>query len=153
MRRPATRSRTNGYTIWEMMTIIILLAVVGLALSRLFRTTFRVIDTAPRARDEIVRVDAMLSALRDDIWHGRDVRVESPKSVSVDQINWSIAGEVVTRKSGDDTREWKPISVELSFVASPSGVVLQNARAAGDADDSIVIACHAKLLAANRGGP
>lgn len=134
------------------MTVIILLAAVGLVLSRLFLATFRVIDRAPKARDEVVRVQAMIEQLRDDVWRARDVRVDGPKLLVVDGITWTIDRDVIRRKTNDETGQFKPISAELLFVASTAGVTLQNAHPLGDADDSIVMASHAKLLAVNNGG-
>jgi prepilin-type N-terminal cleavage/methylation domain-containing protein len=146
-----TTIRHRGFTLWEMLTVIILLGAIGLILSRLFHATFRVIDTAPRARDEIVRVEAMLTQMRDDVWRAREVRVESPANIGVDQTTWTIGDSVVTRSSGDEVREWRPITAKLSFGETTGGVLLHSAPARSESDDSIVLANHARLLAGNRG--
>ena len=133
------------------MTVIILLGAIGLILSRLFHATFRVIDAAPRARDEVVRVEAMITLLRDDVWRGRDVRMDPPTTLVVDQIRWTIGEGLVTRSSGDDVREWKPVTSKLAFAATPSGMMLQDTAPRREADDSILLTNHARLLAENRG--
>jgi hypothetical protein len=144
-------TRDRGFTLWEMLTIIILLGAIGLVLSRLFHATFRVIDTAPRARDQVVRVEAMLTQMREDVWQAREVRVESATMLVAGQAAWTIGDGAVTRSSGDELREWKPISSKLSFIPTASGVILQDAQPRSEADDSMVLPNHAKLLAANRG--
>ena len=150
-----TRSRyKRGFTTIEMMSVLLLLAAIGLVLSRLFLASMRVIDQAPRARDQIVRVEAMMTQLRDDVWHAADVRVSNPRTLIVDQVTWTISRDdaSITRTQDNETRHWKPISADLSFAASPSGVTLVNAKPDSDADDSMAIGCHAKLLAGSGAG-
>ncbi|MBC8109277.1 MAG: hypothetical protein H7Z14_22015 [Anaerolineae bacterium] len=134
-----------------MLTVIILLGAVGLILSRLFVATYRVIDTAPKAHDQIVRIDAMLKQMRDDVWNSQSVQVDSATSFTADKIVWTIDREAIARLDGEDRQEWRGVDAVFSFTASPAGVLLRNKKGGAASDDSILLASQAKLLAANQG--
>lgn len=143
--------KRRAFTLWEMLTVIILTGAIGLILSRLFVATHRVIDTAPKAHDEIVRIDAMLRQMRQDVWESREVRVESAQKISTDKAVWTIDKDAIVRVEADDRQDWAHVDAAFAFASSPAGVLLRNQKAGTDADDSILMASHAKLLSTNGG--
>ena len=144
----------RAFTLWEMLTVIILTGAVGLILSRLFVATYRVIDTAPKAQDEIVRIDAMLKQMRDDVWDSSPARVDSVRQISTDKSVWSIHKDKIVRLEGNDRQEWDHVDAVFTFASASAGVLLRNEKGETASDDSILLASQAKLLAgaaANRG--
>ncbi|CAN5466144.1 hypothetical protein BH09PLA1_BH09PLA1_16820 [soil metagenome] len=143
--------RRRAFTLWEMLTVIILLGTIGLILTRLFVATFRVIDSAPKAQDKIVRASAMLHQMRQDIWEASSVRVEGTNSLRADNVTWKIDHKLLVRTEGDERCDWPPIDAEFAFIASSAGVLLLNKQEQSPADDSILMAGQSRLLCANRG--
>src|SRR4051794_23655952 len=107
-----------------------LLGVVSVLLPRLFGSTMRVFSDAPAARDEIVRYEAMLKAMRSDVWNAREMKIDKT-SCRITQGNgqtpqWRIDRAensiLITRTLRDEPRTWRLSSFNrMSFSSRADG--------------------------------
>ena len=100
-----------AFTLTEILSVLIMLAVVGLVSARLFRATMRVIDDAPASQDAIATSEAMLRQLRADCWTAHamtsatndqaEIRTRDGKAIS-----WRVSESTITRTEGDQVATW-----------------------------------------------
>jgi hypothetical protein len=158
--------KCRGFSIWEMLVVIILMGAVGVILPRAFTGTMRVVREAPAASNAIATSHAMLDTLRPDVWSANETAAAADGqslriSVAGRQVNWTVrslqtdngpAIEVM-RVSGDERRSWNLAAVTMRFEPSPAGVLVRFGPPPAGDDSILLVSELARLNRASEGAP
>src|SRR5438132_5222012 len=97
--------RRNGFTMLEMLGILLMMGVAGLMSARLFAASMRVIGSAPQVQDRDARLDRMCGILRKDVWNASKINC-APDAVMLihsdgSTIRWRFSSDGAIRMAGD----------------------------------------------------
>jgi prepilin-type N-terminal cleavage/methylation domain-containing protein len=125
----------GGFTLWELLVVLAMLGIAGLLTSQLFVASMRAIDTAPRVQEQQLKIDRMLSVLRQDVWSADQIKVDGNTvdlAAGSKQIRWTFGETNATRSSGGDGDERWPMPLRLQARQDGATLVLQNVVNAAD---------------------
>ena len=126
-------SRNLGFTMPEMLIVLILVGLVAAAGGELFQSTIRAAHAAGESQDAASSVDAAVAAVRADVWGASAIDVApGGKSVTVKwqadrSVTWTIGndGTLVRREAADvPTRQWT-LGARANFTANGPELMLR----------------------------
>ena len=148
--------RQRAFMLYEMLAALALMTAFALVAARLFSTSMRVMDDAPRAQHQVLAFDSMLQALRADTWSAAEVTLLDERGVALSAgesstVRWTIdADGTVTRTpdapAGDGPRVWKGVGQSVRFDAMDAGLLVRVLDRKGNAADAIPLASEVTLL-------
>jgi len=126
--------KSRGFTLIEVLSVVLLLGVFTLISSQVFIACLRVpVDTA-RTGAAVTRFDAAVHLLGRDVWGGSALRVVDPHTVVIDRSNapaitWRLEdGGTLVRSMPDglplSVRRWPGMPASLSFKVEAAVLVL-----------------------------
>ena len=117
----------HGFTTIEMLFVVILISVFALSAAKLFHATMTLSRNTAAAHNSTVSFDALLSALRADVWRARRIEDAGAGAVKLTladaQVQWSV-GESIVRSEGGRDRVWTP-PPGLSIAADEQRVIVR----------------------------
>ena len=120
-------ARSRGFTLTEMLGVLILLVAFGLIAGRLFHTTVKLSHETAEGQNAAASFNSAISALRSDVWAARDMIVTDPKTATITlgdgKATWTIAGAALTRTHGSDVDHWE-IPSGATFAADGAAIVV-----------------------------
>ncbi len=101
-------SRRRGFTLMELLCVIILLGTFGLIAGRLFYATFHLYDQTADAQNQTAVIDASLTTLRADTWSAKRIEVADPHTARLTMpdnrvITWTIQTNDLLRQDANET--------------------------------------------------
>jgi type II secretory pathway pseudopilin PulG len=129
--RTRRMQRATGFTLTEILALLILMSAAGLLAMRLFVATTKLNDRAAKVHTQTVRMDAALRALRADVWGAGELSAADPASLTLTsaagKVQWQIAHDgallrTETRDGKTDQRRW-PTAVPNSTIQVEGPIV------------------------------
>jgi prepilin-type N-terminal cleavage/methylation domain-containing protein len=121
--------RYPGFTITEMLFVLMLVGIASLLAARLFTASMRVIRTAPAVQDRFAVIDRMSASLRQDVWSADSIDVSNPhalalRSANQSTVQWSFFSDEIVRRTSQGDQLW-PIAITLTVQRDGSQVVVK----------------------------
>ncbi len=123
-----------GFTMIEMLALLILISAAAVLTTRLFVATTKLSDRAVQAHTDAAKIDAVVRALRADVWGAADLWAPDSHSLTLRNgavtVHWTIAdsdGTLVrneTRDGRNDERRWPAAAPKSTFQVDGSLVRL-----------------------------
>jgi prepilin-type N-terminal cleavage/methylation domain-containing protein len=109
----------RGFTLWELLLVVALLGVAGLLTSHLFKASMTAIQSAPRVQEQQMKLDRMVSSLRQDVWSADRMDV-SGKTILLNldgrKVQWTFDQSSASRStegSATGIEQWAiPFAIE-----------------------------------------
>jgi prepilin-type N-terminal cleavage/methylation domain-containing protein len=105
--------KRRGFSLIEVLCWLMLLSAAALIGTRLFTSLMRVFREAPAQQEAMIRFDSAIQTLREDVTasavfaNGADGKILLTSGYQPgNSIAWSIDGDDLLRKTGDDVRRW-----------------------------------------------
>lgn len=92
-----TRPSRRAFTVLEVVSSLLVLAMVGLITVRLLDTTFRSISEARQADRRGAAVDRFLERLRADVWSNRTAGIDADGSLKLGAVRWTASSRTNER--------------------------------------------------------
>lgn len=131
------RNRYRAFTLWELLLVIALLGVAGLLTSHLFKASMTAIQSAPRVQEQQLKLDRMLSSLRQDAWSADRMDVNG-KTVLLNldgrKVQWTFDKGSASRSTEGSTvgvEQW-PLPFALEAQRDGASLVLKAPGANGE---------------------
>lgn len=120
--------RASGFTLTEMLVILILLAAFAIVASRLFFTTMHLTMDSSDAQSAASAIDATLASLRADAWAAKQIDVPDPYIVKLTTpdgaiITWTIGEGDMTRSEGKAEQHLQS-PPGIAFASEPAAIVV-----------------------------
>lgn len=87
----ASRRQSRGFTLTEMLIVLILMGFFALAASRLFYATVTLSRTAAQSENNSASFESALSALRSDVWRATKIDEDDGKGL----VHLTIGDQVI----------------------------------------------------------
>jgi prepilin-type N-terminal cleavage/methylation domain-containing protein len=136
-REHTTRRRHRGFTLWELLITLPLLAVFATMAVPMLRWSVRSMRAADTASANAARLDRGIAVLRQDVWGAAAIARPSPHEMrltSADRgtvVTWHIGPGPELRRSGDVESQWSDPFPDASVAVDGSAVQLTIAGGAG----------------------
>jgi type II secretory pathway component PulJ len=120
----------SGFTLTEMIVLLMLFALASLLSARLFTSSMKMIDLAPRAQNHFAAVDRMAASLRIDVWGAVKVEIPDLHTLVLTQpdqtsVRWQVMDDGMVRTTSSGEQRW-PVTTPLTFSQQGAVIVLQN---------------------------
>ena len=148
-RRPSPR---RGFTLTELLIVLILLGFVALAGGRLFNAAIRLGHDSAQTQNTAAAFDAMVSSLRADAWSAASIETDGGRAVihpagGGPGVTWSSAGGVIVRDpDGGVPRPW-PIGADVTFRTDGPTLVVRIPQTRSTAGGELRFVSELQLLA------
>jgi type II secretory pathway pseudopilin PulG len=125
-----SRRQPRGFTMVEMLFLLIMLGVFALAASKLFYVNITAARKTAEAQNAIASFEAGLSAMRADVWNAREIAEPGSNVIEVTTpkltVMWTIEGDQLVRQEDTgDVRKWTA-PPGLTIAAAKSRVVVRS---------------------------
>jgi len=124
------RSSPRGFTLTELLVVLIMLGFVALAGGRLFNAAIRLGHSSAQVQNTAATFDAALATLRADVWSAASLDADGSRIVihpgggGGKNIVWSSAGGLLVRDLDDGApRQW-PIGTDVTFRSDGPALVI-----------------------------
>jgi prepilin-type N-terminal cleavage/methylation domain-containing protein len=102
----------RGFTLTEMLAVLILFTAFAVIAERLMTTTWRVSYKASVAQNQTASIEKALAALRADTWAAQKITAKDATSTELDLgggkvIAWSIHDGKFSRREGNREDHWQ----------------------------------------------
>ena len=99
----ARNQSRRGFTLTELICVLILLSAFAIVAGRLFQTTFHLYYDTTQAQNAAASIDNSLGRLRDDAWSASKVDVSDPHTAILTLpgnhiVTWTLTGNTFERK-------------------------------------------------------
>ena len=123
------RRTSRGFTLTEMLFVLMLMGVASVLATRLFTGSMRVIRTAPLSQDRLAAIDRATASLRQDVWAATRMDVPDAHTLVLTtpdqtQVRWSLANDAITRIAGGHQQHW-PAKIQLRVERQGDQIVLK----------------------------
>jgi prepilin-type N-terminal cleavage/methylation domain-containing protein len=103
--------KRSGFTVTELLFVLLLLGVFALMGTRLFYASVGVMQGAAKITESAMRFDSAMAAMQHDVFLSDSTEMLSPNSLTVHQpggpaIQWQTAGAEIQRTAGDTHQQW-----------------------------------------------
>jgi prepilin-type N-terminal cleavage/methylation domain-containing protein len=129
IRSPHSSRRRRGFTLTELLIVLILLGFVALAGGRLFSAAIRLGHDSAETQNHAAAFDAMIGSLRSDVWSAASVEADGGRAVVHPAgvgpaVTWSSAGGVIVRDpDGGEPRQWA-VGSDVTFALDGPALVV-----------------------------
>ena len=122
--KSAPARSASGFTITEMLALLILIGIALVLAMRLFVATTKLNYQTGQAHTETARIDSIVRALRGDVWGASEMTASNPASLtlssSVGKIEWKTADDgallrTETREGKSEARRWPAGASKFTF--------------------------------------
>jgi type II secretory pathway pseudopilin PulG len=121
----ASRShRRRGFTLTEMLAILILLSAFAIIATRLFTTSVKLTYKLGNAQDAAASVDGAMALLRSDVAAAKEVKV-ADEAITLDAVTWTLDGQHLLRRDSARVQSWRAPSAKLTFSTDGRVLVLK----------------------------
>ncbi len=119
---------SKGFTLYEMITALGLLAVFTAMAGQLFHSTASTTRWAGETLNAAAQFEDLCKTLRRDAWSSADMQADGGSKLTLRTpgglaIEWKRTDDGVTRTAGDDIRHWEA-PADLAFSADPSSAII-----------------------------
>lgn len=88
--------RATGYTLIELMLVLILLAAFAVVANKLFISSFLIKQDALQATNDLVQTDSLIRLIRSDVWGASAIHSDSPHRVTIQSpdgtvVRWDLS--------------------------------------------------------------
>ena len=127
------RSRARGFTITEMLALLILTGVALVLAMRLFVATTKLNYQTGQAHTETSRIDSIVRTLRADVWGASEITASDSASLTLTnshgKIEWKTADDgallrTETRDRNSESRRWPAGATKPAFRVDGPNVTL-----------------------------
>ncbi len=139
-------SRRRGFTLVELLQVVLLMAAFSVLATELFIMTMKASTQSVR-RDELLgRVDSALAQLRRDVWSAEAITLQDG-TLSLhrgkDELRWSSTAEGLTRLElpREQRRRWNKLPALTFELRGPQVIV----HVGDGADDTVVLVSQVQL--------
>ena len=114
------QNHRRGFTLTEMLAVIILFSAFAIIAERLITTTWRVSYNASQSQNAATSIESAINVLRSDVWSAQTITTKDVKSVELKRgdghlVTWSIDGGKFSRRDGAREDHWQaPPGASLS---------------------------------------
>jgi hypothetical protein len=132
MRRKRRRDRAvsiRGLTLTELLFAIGFIPLAMMIEARLFRSSMRVIETAPQTHFEHARLDRMSAMLRADAWGAATIQIPDGQTINLtgptgEVVRWKLEETQAVRRAGGGVEQRWPLPAALRAEQQGAVVIL-----------------------------
>jgi prepilin-type N-terminal cleavage/methylation domain-containing protein len=148
----------SGFTLTEMIAVIVLSSAFGLISTHLFTQTMSVLNSAPAQTDAMTRFESVAQTLRQDAWGATSFSTAGPTAIQIDTVNkpgirWEIdpAGDIY-RTQGAERRRWMGVGTSAVLETDGPSLILRSTAQVADVSRQVRFVSLVQIAAAHGEG-
>jgi Tfp pilus assembly protein PilV len=127
-----------GFILFELMFVLLLLTLFSLGAIQLVGLSLKVPKQAGERHNQVLRFDAMVTRLREDVWSARSIVAPDERTLKLESddspaITWKVEDGRVERAVADSnaSQKWE-LDQQFRFVADRSTLLLNVKEKTGE---------------------